>query len=51
MEHTSQYPNNDIHLVIDDNRAVQLIFIQMHEMNETFAKFPGVVLRWHLFDK
>lgn len=43
-EHTSQYPNDDIGLVVDDNNAVQLIFIQTQQMKETFAKFPEVLL-------
>ena len=40
----SQYPNDDIGLVVDDNNAVQLIFIQTQQMKETFAKFPEVLL-------
>jgi len=38
-EHTSEYPNDDIGLVVDENNAVQLIFIQTQQMKETFAKF------------
>jgi len=44
QEHTAQYPDDDIGVVVDDNNAVQIIFIQTQQMKETFAKFPEVLL-------
>lgn len=44
MQHTAQYPHDDIGVVVDDTHTVKLIFIQTQQMKETFAKFPEVLL-------